>query len=219
MRVWIRPAPSSAVADRAHAPVHHVGGGDDVDARLRLDHRLPHEHCEGGVVGDVALADHAVMAVIGVRVERHVTHQRHVRKRALQQPRRAAHQVLRVAGLRALGILLLGRRRGEQGDGRDAELHALRHVAREPVERDAHHAGHGGDIGHRVAALGDEHRPDQVIDGKPRLRDQPAGGGVVAVAARARRGKAAERHRAGSESGGGGLRRRRPGANGRAVRG
>ena len=68
----MKPAASSAVADRADAAVHHVGGRDDVAAGLGLHQRLPHQHRDRLVVEDVAVAHQAVMAVAGVGIERHV---------------------------------------------------------------------------------------------------------------------------------------------------
>ena len=63
---------SSAGADRADAPVHHVGGRDDVAAGLGLDQRLAHQHLDGLVVDDLVAAQQAVMAVAGVGIERDV---------------------------------------------------------------------------------------------------------------------------------------------------
>ena len=76
MRVWISPSSSSAARIAAHAPVHHVGRRDYVDPRLRpAPPACRVEHRQRFVVRHVALADHAVMAVIGIGIERHVADQ------------------------------------------------------------------------------------------------------------------------------------------------
>ena len=59
-------------ADRADAAVHHVGGRDDVAAGLGLHQRLLHQHLDGLVVEDDAVAHQAVMAVAGIGIERDV---------------------------------------------------------------------------------------------------------------------------------------------------
>ena len=145
------------LADRADAAIHHVGRRDDVDAGLRLVHRLGHQHRDAVVVVDIfagaGVADHAVMAVVGVGVERHVADQAELGEFPLQQARRAAHQVLGVQRLGALGILDVGRRHREQRDGRDAERGGLLDMPGQPVERDPHHAGHRADLGGLAAAL------------------------------------------------------------------
>ena len=58
--------------DRADAAVHHVGRREDVAAGLGLNQRLMHQHLERPVVVDLAVDQEPVMAVAGVRVERHV---------------------------------------------------------------------------------------------------------------------------------------------------
>jgi hypothetical protein len=68
--------PSSALADRADAAVHHVAGRDDVDAGLGLHQRLLRQHGHGLVVEDVAgVVEQAVLAVAGEGVQRHVGEQ------------------------------------------------------------------------------------------------------------------------------------------------
>ena len=108
-------------ADRADAAVHHVGRRDHVDAGLGLHQRLTGQHRQRLVVGDVAVADHAVMAMVGVGIERDVADQAELGELALEQARGLAHQVVGVRRFRALRVLLPGRGRGEQGERRDAE--------------------------------------------------------------------------------------------------
>ncbi len=60
------------VADRPDAAVHHVGRRDDVGAGRRLTQRRGRHLLDRLVVDDDALAQDAVMAVAGERVERGV---------------------------------------------------------------------------------------------------------------------------------------------------
>ena len=62
------------VADRADAPVHHVRGGDDVGAGLGVHQRLTAQDLDRLVVGHIAIAHKAVMAVRRKGIEGHVAH-------------------------------------------------------------------------------------------------------------------------------------------------
>ena len=65
-------------ADGANTAIHHVAGADQISASSGLGDRLLAEDFNGFVVeNDALIADDAVMAVTGVRVERHVGHHRH----------------------------------------------------------------------------------------------------------------------------------------------
>ena len=75
------------LADRADAPVHHVGGRDDVAAGFRLHQRLLDQHRDGFVVEDDAVAQQAVMAVAGEGIERHVAEDADVRHFLLDRAR------------------------------------------------------------------------------------------------------------------------------------
>ena len=66
-------------ADGADAPVHHVGGRDDVAAGLGLDQRLLHQHRDGLVVEDDAVAQQPVVAVAGIGIERDIAEDADVR--------------------------------------------------------------------------------------------------------------------------------------------
>ena len=61
--------------DSPDATVHHVRGRDNVHAGRRLHQRLLHQNVERLVVEDVArVVDYAILAVRGIRIERHVGH-------------------------------------------------------------------------------------------------------------------------------------------------
>ena len=48
------PGSLECAADRADPPVHHVGGGHHVGARIRVRARLAHQGFDGQVVLDIA---------------------------------------------------------------------------------------------------------------------------------------------------------------------
>ena len=132
------------------------------------------------------------MAMVGIGVERHVADQAEFRELALQQPGGPAHQVVRVAGFGALGVLFLRRRGGEQGERGNAQLRGRRDMGGEAVERDALHAGHR-------AHFGDWPSPSMTKIGQIRSSTDSRYsatsrrvGAVEAVAAHAGGGKAAQ---------------------------
>ena len=101
------PFSSRLRADGADAAVHHVGGGEDVGAGLRLHQRLAHQRLERLVVGDIGAAQQAVVSVAGVGVERDVEDDADVEAGGLHGARRAADEVLRIERLaRVLGAQL-----------------------------------------------------------------------------------------------------------------
>src|SRR5690606_32522349 len=54
--------------------VHHVGGSQNVSPRLSLHEGLFDQRFKSEVIGNATVDQQAVMAVTGVRVERHVEH-------------------------------------------------------------------------------------------------------------------------------------------------
>ncbi len=112
-----KPAASSAGADRADPAVHHVGGRDDVAAGLGLHQRLLHQHGDGLVVEDRAVAHQAVVAVAGVGIERHVAQHADLRHRFLDGADRLADQIV---GIERLAAVLVAQVRVGVGKQRDA---------------------------------------------------------------------------------------------------
>ena len=109
-------------ADRADAAVHHVGGRDDVAAGLGLDQRLLHQHGDGLVVEDRAVAHQAVVAVAGVGIERDVAQDADLRHRLLDGADRAADEVVGVERLAAVLVAQLRVGVGKQRDAGDGQL-------------------------------------------------------------------------------------------------
>ena len=186
MRTRSNPASSSASADRADPPVHHVGGRDDVAAGLGLDDRLPLQDLDGLVVRDVAVADHAVMAVRGERVERHVAQHAEIRAAAVFSA--ATARQTRLSGLSAslpsgsLSARVTAGNTATVGMPSSAASPAASTSAgdRQPERRRA-------STGPALAAVLVVHkdRPDQVARGQHALGDELARPGIAAVAAQA----------------------------------
>jgi len=176
--------------DRAHPPIHHVGRGDDRGARARLVECLVDQHLRGHVVEHASgLIHQPVMAVSGVRIERHVRQDADVGHRVADGAGGAADQVVGVERLLALRRPGGRRRVGEKGEAGDAEVAGFPGARRHPVDRPAGHAGQGGDgIGHTVA-FGHEQGPDQVGGRQGGFRHHGAAPRVGAGAAEAERGK------------------------------
>jgi hypothetical protein len=172
------------LADRADAPVHHVAGRHDVHARFGVGEGLAGEHLHRFVIDDVAgVVEHAVLAVAGVGVERHVGHHAQVRKLFFQRPHHARDQAVGVERLLAVGCFEGGVDGREQRQHRNAELHAVFGHRQQQIQAQAVHAGHGRHGLALVLALVHEHGIDQVVGRDGVLAHQVAGKAVTAQAA------------------------------------
>jgi hypothetical protein len=156
------------------AAVHHVGGADDVAARLRLDQRLAAKHFDRLVVVDPVATQDAVMPVAGIGVERHVAHDADVGDRRLDGAGGAADEVALVQRLAAALVAQRVVGEGEQRDHGDAEVAGLLGGLDAAFDGEAHDARHRR---HRLVgprALAHEDRPDQVAGADRRLAHQTA---------------------------------------------
>jgi hypothetical protein len=184
MRVWMWPLHFQRLADRADAPVHHVAGRHDVHAGFGVGERLAGEDLHRFVIDDVAgVVQHAVLAVAGVGVQRHVGHHAQVGKLFFQRPHHARDQAVGVERLLAVGVFEGGVDGREQRHHRNAELHAVFGHRQQQVQAQALHAGHGGHGLALVLALVHEHGVDQVVRRDRVLAHQVAGESVTAQAA------------------------------------
>ena len=68
-----QPGAFKRAADGADAPIHHVGGRDDVGAGIGVRARLAHQRLDRFVVQHIAcLIDQTVLAMGGEGIERHI---------------------------------------------------------------------------------------------------------------------------------------------------
>ena len=140
------------------------------------------QDCDGLVVGDIAVADHAVMAVRGERVERHVAQDADFGHRLLQRGDGAADEIAGVERLAAFGVLQRRRHRRKHRDRRDAECRGLARGVDQGRDRQPKRARHRRD---RLLAplVMHKDRPDQIARGQHVLGDEPARPRVAPVAA------------------------------------
>ena len=191
--VFLWPAVFERAANGADAAVHHVRGRDDVAAGLDLDQRLAHQDLDALVIGDIAVDDHAVMAVIRVGIEGDVAHHADPRARPALIARTARHT--RLSGLSAFAAVRglqgrIGLREQGHRPGCPAPAASWRgfddQIDRQPLD-----AGHGGDRFARAGlAVDDEQRPDQI--GRRKCAFPPPAGGSSHAAsggASAKRGR------------------------------
>ena len=109
---------------------------------LGLGHRHPAQDFHSLVVEDAAVrGEKAVMAVVGIGVERHVADQPKLGEFALQQAGRAAHQVIRIERFLAVIAAAFGLSIGEQCEARDAKRHRFAGSLGDPVDRPARDPG------------------------------------------------------------------------------
>jgi len=178
------------VADRADAPVHHVGGRDDVGAGLGMGAGLAYQGVDGDVVHHVALGiDDAVLTVGGEGVQRDVGDHAQFGQGRLQGPHRPLGQAVGIPGLGRVQALLLRGNHREQGQGGDAQFQADRGLAQQLVHAQAFDPRHRCDRLAPALALADEDGIDQVVGGQPVLAHQAAREGVAAHAPGAHGGK------------------------------
>ena len=159
MRGLSKPAWSSAAAQRADAPVHHVRRRNDIDAGLGVAQRLPRQRRDGQVVRHVAAGvEQAVLAMAGVGIERDVGDDAERRKARLQRAHGARHQPLRIPCRGGVERLVLCADHRKQRDRRHAELHAALGVAQQQVDALARDAGQRRHGVFAPGAVLDEHR-------------------------------------------------------------
>ena len=123
-------------ADRADAPIHHVGRREDVATGLRLHQRLRDQHLDGAVVVDLAGDHEPVMAVARIGVERHVADDAEIGHGLLDGAHGAADEI---AGIDRLARLVVAKRRvgvGKQRDRRDAKPRGVLGAFDGKVDRD-----------------------------------------------------------------------------------
>ena len=185
------PGVLQRLADGTDAAVHHVRWRHEIHARLGLGQRHFDQRLHRRLVHHVAVVvDQAVLAVGGIRIERHVTDETQLRETLLQLAGGALEQTLRIPGL--AGILGLHRaiHRREQGQRRDTQRHALLAQLHQLIDRQPLHPRHRR---HRLAhalPLDDKGDHDQVGDGKHVLAHEGTGEGVATHAAHANGGEA-----------------------------
>ena len=111
-------------ADRPHHAVHHAAGGDHVGPGPGVDHGLPGEQLQRGVVVDVHPAgdslERPAMAVVGVLAEADVGDHQQLRRGLLGDPDRLLHDPVVARAADARGVLVLGD--AEEDDPRDAQF-------------------------------------------------------------------------------------------------
>ena len=197
MRASAKPARVERRADRADAPVHHVGRRHHVGAGVGEDQRLAGQRLDGGVVGDAAGGvQHPVLAVVGVRVEGDVGDHAELGDGLLDRAHGARHQAVGVAGLVAAGGLARRVDDREQRHRGQPQFGGALGLPAQFVRPQAVDAGHGFD---RLAARGRarEQRPDQVVGRQAGLAQQAAREVVAAHAAHARGREAGGKRRHG----------------------
>ncbi len=152
------------LADRADAPVHHVGRRDDVDAGLGVRQRLLDQRLQGRVVGDVAVGvEQAVLAVAGVGIERDVGDHAELGMRVLERAHRALHQAVGIPGfVGALAFRCVADHREQRDRGNAQLVHACRGLD-EQIDTDPFDAGHGLDRLALLFAIEHEHRVDEIV--------------------------------------------------------
>ena len=155
--------PVERAANGADAPIHHVGGGDDVAARARLVQRLADENLDGFVVDDLVADHQAVLPVAGVGVERNVGHHPDFGDFGDDGAHGTADEIVLVQGL-AAGLVAKARvsvgKQGKRGNAQIARLHGGAHRL---VNGQALNARHGADRLALALSLDDEDRPDQIV--------------------------------------------------------
>ena len=174
-----------AGADRRDPAVHHVGRRDDIGAGAGLVQRLADEHRDGLVVEDGVAAQQSVVAMARIGVERDIGDEADGGRRGLDRAAGAAHEIVGIQRLAALGIAPVGIGIGEEREGGNAEPLGAQGLADRLVDGEPLDAGHRGHLVAALVAVDEENRPDQIVGRQnvfTRQATRPLG---LAVAARA----------------------------------
>ena len=111
------------IADRADSAVHHVRGRNDIGAGCGVGKRLLNQRIHGFVVGDIiVLIQQTVLAVTGVRIQRHIGNHAELGQPLFQCPYRALNEPLRIPCFPAIGGLLSGIDDGKQHHGGNSQI-------------------------------------------------------------------------------------------------
>ena len=157
-----------ALADRPHPPVHHVRGGDDVGARLRVRDGHPGEQRQGRVVLHLAVLDDAAVAVRGVLAQAHVGDDQQLLAGGADRADRLLHDA--VVGVALGAHRVLGRGQAEEDHPADPQLLDLLGLARHLVDREVEAAGQRRDLAAQPLAGGHEERVDRGWPGRASSR-------------------------------------------------
>ena len=128
--------------DDGDAAIHHVGRRDDITAGIRLMNGLLTKDRDRLVIGDLAIAQHTVMSMIGKGVERDVANDAKIGKSRFHRPHRPADKIVAFTGERSVGILQRHVDRWKDGDCRNAEIDSLAGLCDQPVDTEAHYTRH-----------------------------------------------------------------------------
>ena len=132
------------LADRANAPIHHVGRCDDVAAGFGLNNGLLDQYGDSFVVEDDAVAQQPVVAMTGKGVKRHITEDADLRHFPLDCADGPADEIVRVK--RFASRLIAQARIGvwEERDARNGQMGSTLGLTDRMVDRQPLNAGHGG---------------------------------------------------------------------------
>jgi hypothetical protein len=150
------------------------------------------------VVGDIAVAQDAVMAVRREGVERHVAEDAEIGKRCLDRPGRPAYQIFGIDGFVAPWRLSIERRHRKERDDGDTERPGFAGGVDKRRDRQSVDTRHRLDGRSRRRPIMHEDRPDEIGRRQHMLGDEPARPVIPPIAAQAKA-------RIGAERGGGEL--------------
>ena len=176
-----------ALADRTNAAVHHVGRSNDVAAGFDLNERLADQNRDSLVVEDDAVAEQAVMAVAGIRIERHVAKNADVRHLFLDGADRLADEIFCIERFGAGFVAFARFGIGEERKARDGEFRRAHRRAHRFVDRETLDVGHRADGRPDLGALDQKQRPNQIVGREDVLAHhapRPFGAAVTARAYR-----------------------------------
>jgi hypothetical protein len=149
------------LADRAHAPIHHVGRRDHVRARFHVRQRRARDEVERRIVHDPPILDHAAVPVAGVLAEAHVGHDEQVGNRLLHGADGLLDDAVLRVRLAAARVLLL--RQAEQEHSRNAHGRRVLALAQQLVDGEPGLPRHRPDRVPHPSPVDDEEWVHQVV--------------------------------------------------------
>lgn len=177
------------LADDADAAIHHIGGGDDIDAGLGVEDGHTCEHGDGGVIFDIGLVgiENAIVTVRGVGIEGDIGDDEEFGEVFFELSDGAKDECFGVEGLFAVGGFEGGIDAGEESDGAYPELVKRAALFEEVAVAEAMLSREGIDRFTTGFLVEDEEGLDEIGRLEDGFADEIAQGGVLAQAAGAAR--------------------------------
>ena len=114
------------IANSQNPPVHHIRRGDNITSGISKGTRLFNQNFNAGIVQNFALiAQHAIMAMVGIGIESNITYNADIRTGCFNRSYRLADQIFIINRFSAIGCFQAVGCFGKKRNSRNAQLMRL----------------------------------------------------------------------------------------------